>query len=601
MSTREKHMDHLSLAEIQSVLNQADMSGLPALSISVLRNITVEPMEPFLRYLALELGLAASIKLGGFDTVYQDAVGGNNDLLSQATDCVLVFLRLEGLSPELARNFAAMSADDIAAEEARIEAHVKAVVQGIRAQSKAMILWHGFEPPINPALGIYDAQTGQGQSAVVARLNDSLRRIMADTPSAYLVDMASCMLRLGADGFYDQRLWHIGRIPYTRQAMREIALQDFKFIRPLLGKNKKCLVLDCDNTLWGGIIGEDGLGGIGLGQSHPGSAYLDLQQEVVNLFHRGVIIALCSKNNPDDVWQVFGQHPDMVLKKEHIAAWRINWQDKAGNLRELAQELNIGLDALVFVDDSEFEVGAVRQLLPEVTVIHLAKENAVNHANTLAACGLFDTLTLSDEDRKRGQMYKAQVERADLMARSPDMAEYLESLEMTAQVRLADAISIPRLAQQTQKTNQFNLTTRRYSEADIQSLAESEDSDVISLRLSDRFGDSGIVGTCILRYDQGRAVFDTLLMSCRALGRGVEEVLLHQALSLAKQKRCTLAVGEYYATPKNTQVADFFARQGFVDQEHASSSQADRVFHLDLGGELPRPGVRFKSIDSQIG
>lgn len=589
-----------SLADIQAALNQADLSGLPPLNISVLRNITMEPLEPYLRYLALELGLAAEIKLGGFDTVYQDAVGSPADLLGPDTDCVLVFLRLEGLSPELARNFASLDADGLAAEEARIADHIKAVVEGIRSQSGAMILWHGFEPPVNPALGIYDGQTDQGQSAVIARLNDTLRRIMADTPNAYLVDMATCLLRLGAEGFYDQRLWHIGRIPYTRQALQVIAQEEFKFIRPLLGKNKKCLVLDCDNTLWGGIIGEDGISGIALGQSHPGSAFRELQQEVVNLFHRGVIIALCSKNNPEDVWEVFDHHPDMVLQREHVAAFRINWQDKAANLRELAQELNIGLDSMVLVDDSEFEVGAVRRLVPQVEVIHLPVQDAVNHRDTLAGCGLFDTLTLSQEDRRRGRMYKAQVQRSNLKTKFQDMADYLDSLEMTAEVRLADPVAIPRLAQQTQKTNQFNLTTRRYSEADIQELAQAHDSDVIYLRLGDRFGDSGIVGTCILRYDQDRAVIDTLLMSCRALGRGCEDLLLHQALTLARQKGCSLAVGQYYATAKNAQVADFFARRGFVEQPDTTTG-ADREFHLDLGREIPRPVVHFKSIASEIG
>jgi FkbH-like protein len=289
----------------------------------------------------------------------------------------------------------------------------------------------------------------------------------------------------------------------------------------------------------------------------------------------------------------------MVLKEEHIATAQINWQDKATNLRQIALDLNIGLDSIVFMDDSEFEINLIRQTLPEVEVVHLPKDRAVEYRHILASCGLFDTITVSEEDKKRGAMYKREVNRKQLKVQATDMISYYRSLEMIAEIRFADELAIPRIAQQTQRTNQFNLTTRRYNEADIKHFIENPESDVIYLKLSDRFGDSGIVGTCILRYEKKKAFFDTFLLSCRVLGRGVEEVLIGEALRLAKMQGCELAVGEYYATPKNLQVENFYADQGFAEV-NCNEGRSDRVFHFNLKQAIPEGPGYYKEIRSNI-
>ena len=262
------------------------------------------------------------------------------------------------------------------------------------------------------------------------------------------------------------------------------------------------------------------LAGIKLGQTYPGSIYYEFQKELINFYNRGVILALCSKNNENDVWEVFWNHPAMILKEEHIAASRINWQDKAVNIKQISEELNIGLDSMVFIDDSDFEVEFVRKTLPEVEVIHIPQTKITENRNMLLSCGLFDTLTYSIEDKNRTAMYKAQAARKNLQVIATDMKSYLKSLEMEIDIDFADEFSIPRIAQLTQKTNQFNLTTKRYSETDIKNLVESDNSDVIYLKLKDKFGDSGIVGVCILKYENKMSLFDTFLLSCRVLGRG---------------------------------------------------------------------------------
>lgn len=593
-------MNELSYADLQAVLNEADLTGLPPLNISILRNVILEPITPYLQYLAYQVNLGGQIKFGAYDNIFQESVGGQKELLNAKTDCVLIFTMLEQLSWDLARNFPALSAEQVQTEVQRVEAYLSAVLVGIREQTPGMILWHGFMTPLHPAWGIWDSQSPQGQRATVAALNQFLQQHLKQQPQAYFVDLDACVGRLGEQNFYDARYWHIGRAPFTRAALAEIAQEDFKFIRALKGKNKKCLILDCDNVLWGGVVGEEGLAGIKLGKTYPGSAYYEFQQEILNLYQRGVIVGLCSKNNAAEVWEVFQQHPDMVLREKHIATAQINWQDKVSNLRQIATDLNIGLDSIVFVDDSEFEVNLVRELLPEVEVIQLPQGKAVTYRDRLASCGLFDTLTLSTEDKNRGAMYKAEVERKKLQAQTIDLLTYYRSLEMKVEIRFADAFAIPRLAQLTQKTNQFNLTTKRYSEADLVGFVAAAKTDVIYLRLYDRFGDSGIVGLCILRYEAQQAIFDTFLLSCRVLGRGVENVLLSQALKLATQRGCEVAVGAYYATSKNGQVEHFYAEQGFATQSVPSSGPTESVFHYRLGTRLPPAPQFIKEIVSEI-
>lgn len=558
-------MINMMYSEIQDILNHADLTQLLSLNIFILRNIMLEPVEPYLKYLGYESGYNTKVIFGDYDNIFQEALDGKNKSLNDKIDFVLIFSKLETLSVDLSSNYVSLNSGEIRTEVERLEEYIKNVVSGIRRQTKAAILWHGFELPVYPAFGILDSQSQMSQHETINSLNDFLRTFLGSQDNSYYVDMNLCQARLGFKYYYDNRFWHIGRAPYTREALCEIASEDFKYIRALKGKAKKCIVLDCDNILWGGIVGEDGLSGIKLGQTYPGSIYYEFQKELINFYNRGVILSLCSKNNEDDVWDVFRNHPDMILKEKHIAASKINWNDKAANIKQIAAELNIGLDSMVFVDDSDFEVELVRKALPEVEVIHIPQSRVTDNRNMLLSCGLFDTLTYSVEDKNRTAMYKAQAARKNLQVNATDMNSYLKSLEMEIDICFADEFSIPRIAQLTQKTNQFNLTTKRYSEDDIKNLAENDNSDVICLRLKDRFGDSGIVGVCILKYENEVSLFDTFLLSCRVLGRGIEDVFLNEALKLASKHDCEIAVGEYIATAKNSQVRDFYSKRGFKE------------------------------------
>jgi FkbH-like protein len=586
-------------AEIQDILDKVKIDHLPKLNFSILRNVMVEPIVPYLKFLAYKMGFAAEIRMGNYDNIVQESLDVRKEILNKETDFVLIFMKLENLSWNLARNFSALRTGDVQNEVLRVQETISTILGGIRKQTDGMILWHGFESPLYPSFGIWDSQIPVGQVGTFVDLNNFLRKALRSVPNAYYVDLNLCIARVGGKRFYDDRYWHIGRAPYSREALCEIASEDFKFIRSLKGKSRKCLVLDCDNVLWGGIIGEDGVLGIKLSKTYPGSPYYEFQQEVMNLYNRGILIALCSRNNAEDVWEVFRTHPDMVLKEEHIAAAEINWEDKATNLVKIAANLNIGLDSLAFADDSEFEVNLVRQAIPEVTVLHLPNDKTVEYRNILASCGLFDTLTISAEDRERGVMYKAEAQRKQLQGQASDLETYLRSLEMVVEVKFADNFTLARIAQLTQKTNQFNLTTRRYSEADIKKYMEAENADVLSLQLMDKFGDSGLVGVCILKYSEQKAVLDTLLLSCRVLGRGVEDVFVIQALKLAKRRGCEGVIGEFCPTKKNAQVKDFFPKQGF-EPFSPSSKDAMETYLFLMNKPLREEPSYFKEIRSLI-
>ncbi len=330
----------------------------------------------------------------------------------------------------------------------------------------------------------------------------------------------------------------------------------------------KCVIVDCDNTLWGGVVGEDGVAGLVLGESGPGRRHLELQRSLVNLRRRGVVLAVCSKNDESDVLSVFRTHPDSALDEDDFAAMRINWDDKADNIEAIVRELNLGLEHVVFIDDNPVECEWVKARLPAVHVINWPAD--VGEGGTLEDLGLFDSLLLTDEDRTRTDLYKADRQRRAAMTEVPSVEDYLRSLRMAAYVGPADSAHLPRLTQLIQRTNQFNLTTRRHDLAALDDMVRRPDASVLWLELRDRFGPSGVVGCGIIRCGGDDAVIDTLLLSCRVIGRGAEAVILNRLGARARELGATTLTGEYIATDRNAQVADLYSRLGFAGPEESS-------------------------------
>ncbi len=543
----------------------SQQTGRPPLKVAVLRNFTVEPLLPVLAGEIFRAGFHPAFYTGDFDAVQADVLNPASPLYAFEPDFIIVAQWLETLSPALTTAFVSTPAEQVAAEADRVRGHLREILAALRASSRAPVLINNFPLPAEPTLGILDAQSAAYQTNTVLQLNAGLLAAAQEQSDVFVVDFMRVFAAHGSASLVDERHWQIARAPLSQKALVPLGTEYVKFIRALRGKARKCLVLDCDNTLWGGIVGEDGLAGIKLGPTYPGSCFVALQREILNLHDRGVILALCSKNNEADVLEVLRDHPDSVLKEEHFAARQINWDDKVTNLRRIAAELNIGLDSLVFVDDNPFEADYVREQLPEVAVVALPPKAYASYRSLLSRPGYFDTLSFTAEDRRKTAMYGENRARKELESASGSLEEYLAKLGIEVEIGPPSEVDVPRVAQLTQKTNQFNLTTRRYTEGDIRAFAAASDSDVFALKVRDRVADLGLVGVAVVTYDGTTAAIDSFLLSCRAIGRGVEDALLATvARHAAQAKGAERIVGTYAPTSKNAMVRDFYARHGFA-------------------------------------
>ena len=333
------------------------------------------------------------------------------------------------------------------------------------------------------------------------------------------------------------------------------------------GKARKCLVLDLDNTLWGGVIGDDGLTGIVLGNGSPlGEAYLKVQQTALALRERGVVLAVSSKNDDHIARGPFRAHPEMILKEQHVAVFQANWQDKASNLKAIAQTLNIGVDSLVLLDDNPVERAQVREALPEVAVPELPDDPAF-YAQTLLAAGYFEAVAFTAEDRERANQYQSNAERAQALGAATDLSSYLTSLQMRAIFSPFDSVGRQRITQLINKSNQFNLTTRRYTESEVLAFEEASSGLTLQVRLIDRFGDNGMISVVVCRADGADWLIDTWLMSCRVLNRSLEQTMLNHLVSRAREAGARALIGEYLRTDRNGMVKDHYARLGFTPLE----------------------------------
>ncbi|MGL4541399.1 MAG: HAD-IIIC family phosphatase, partial [Polymorphobacter sp.] len=467
---------------------------------------------------------------------------------------------------------------------------LKTIAAALAPSVSGGILVQTLVPPVEPLFGSYDAVQPGSVASMVAALNLQLAQWAADR-QIILVDVARAASWVGLDHWTDPARWHAAKLP---MALDAVPLYTDIVARTLAAATvgpKKCLVLDLDNTLWGGVIGDDGVEGIALGQgSGAGEAFVAIQRMALELRARGIILAVCSKNEEAAALLPFTQHPEMLLKTADIAVFQANWTDKASNLRAIATALNIGVDALVFLDDNPVERGQVRRELPMVGVPELPDDPAL-YPRLLQCAGYFDTIAFLDEDRLRADNYAADAARQAIIleAGGSDVAGYLASLDMVCDLRPFDGVGRARISQLVNKSNQYNLTTRRYTEAEIAAIEADASKFTLQVRLADRFGDNGMISVIIFDKQAREWVCDTWLMSCRVLGRRVEEAVLRAVAAAAAAAGATRLVGHYLPSPKNKMVANHFSRLGFALVAAHDDGRSD--WALDLAGyeapELP--------------
>lgn len=468
----------------------------------------------------------------------------------------------------------------------KCENHVKTAADGLKALISTIhgnldtkIIINNFKVPYHVPLGILDGRSAMGLKHMIYSLNLELECFAVQTEYAYVFDYNGFSAYIGHDRSEDKKLSYLVKCPLSYPTVKQLSKEYMRYILPLNAMSKKCLVLDLDNTLWGGVAAEDGLGGISLDISGPGRSYYDFQQEILNLYHKGILLAINSKNNPQDAFEIIDDHPHMLLRNNFFSCIKINWQDKVTNLREIASELNIGLDSLVFFDDNPVEREFVKSMLPQVTVIDVPGDPTA-YCEKLRNVPLFETLGMTAEDIKRNEMIAQNKERTGSQKSFGSLEEYLKSLDMNVTVQVADAYNIPRISQLTLKTNQFNMTTKRYQAVDIYKMLETGEYVAYCCSVSDRFGDSGITGCCIAKLDGADAAIDTFLLSCRVLGRNVEFAFLSLIIKLLRDKGIRKITAQFIPTAKNTVNADFYAIAGF---QAAAASAEGTFFELGEG------------------
>jgi FkbH-like protein len=557
-----------SMAQLQALATHA-ASLQPAphpLRLGIIHTYTSELLQPWLDGMAALHGLALDTYHAPYGSVLPEAQPGSA-LVAHRPDITLLLLQRTDLHPALALPVAGLDPAQAAALMDDALRQLQALIGRFRSLEVGQLVVSILPALQGPALGLHEAQAERGEERFWTDLQARLAQwLRVSVPSSTLLDLDDLVAELGRRRAFDPRYWFTSRYPFTGEASLELARRITTIGRVLKTPRAKVLVLDADNTLWGGIIGEDGPDGIALGPDYPGNAFVAFQRRILDLQQRGLVLAMCSKNNEADVEQVLRQHPHQVLKESHFVARRVNWTPKPDNLRSLAAELNLGLDSFVFVDDSDHECAMVREQLPQVEVVQVPRRpHEVPFC--LDKVARLEVLTLTDEDRGKTAMYGAERQRRALIDTAPsdpaDLDAHLARLGMRMRIGLGLRSHVPRLAQLTNKTNQFNLTTRRYSEQQVAAFIDAPDWLVLDFSLADSFGDAGLVGLALVQVEGHEAELDTLLMSCRVIGRRAEDAFFHALLRLLQQRGVHALHAAYLPTPKNVLVKDLLPRLGF--------------------------------------
>lgn len=516
--------------------------------VALLSNIVMSQLSDVLEFQLRRQGIKAKVTMGNYDNIVQDSQR------LKEFDAVVVFWEVANLVDGLHASADILSDQELLALAERVEREVFLVMENLI--HIPLVLFNRFSSLIFSA---NDLRVGP-----LANLSDRLNLALGGMASAskIIVDLDKVLAKVGLDNATDFRQFQSTKALYTIDFLRSYAVAVTPAFLAATGHSKKVLVLDCDNTLWFGILGEDGEDGIQIGGSTlKGKIFAEVQQILRGFRQQGVLLALCSKNNPEDVDRVLGSHPDMILRNDDFVAKIVNWQDKATNLRTLSAELNLGLDSFVFVDDSSFELGLIEKELPMVKCFQVPKNLSEYPSLVRGLKQEFFTLSRSLEDDQKTKLYHQEQQRKGLAAQFDSIDEYLASLKFRLTILWNEEIPVPRAAQLTQKTNQFNLTTRRYTEADIQRMLLDTDYTLAVFSLADDYGDYGVAGMVIIKLEKaspGRAVIDSFLMSCRVIGRKVEYAFFNEVVQRCRRMGITELRAEYLVTQKNSQVSNFY-------------------------------------------
>ena len=556
----ENQLNHLAKLIAKARRAVTDLQPLVPFRLAVLSNSMVDFIIPTLVGTAARHGIALECIKAEYDQVIQQALSPDSVINRAKPDGVLLALDYRALPLRCQVG----SREEAAKAVRQALSFIETARTGLRANGKLVCILQTIAPPAERLFGSLDRVLPGALRNMIEQVNIGLAESIVGTEDI-LLDVAGLAETVGLAEWHSPTEWNLAKLAFSNSYLPLYADHVARVLAALRGKSRRALVLDLDNTLWGGVIGDDGIGGIQCAQGDPtGEAFLSVQRLVLDFRGRGIVLAVCSKNNDETARLPFRDHPEMLLKEEHIAVFQANWNDKAINIKAIAKELSLGVDSLVFLDDNPVERNLVRELLPEVAVPELPSDPAL-YARTLAAAGYFESIIFSDEDVKRARYYQDNAKRVELQSAAGDVDSYLASLDMEITFQPFDETGRGRIAQLINRSNQYNLTTKRYTEAEVAAAERDPGCFTLQVRLSDRFGDNGMISVVICRqHADSEWEIDTWLMSCRVLGRQVEQMVLREILHHAKRRGIRKLVGTYRPTDRNRLVEGHYSKLGFT-------------------------------------
>lgn len=550
--------------------------------VALLSSFTINGLAETLRVKCAENNIDCIIYVSGYNQYNQEILDQNSALYKFDPDLCFLNIDLRNMLLDLFHFPYSVSSEERKKYVDSKITELKNLVDVFLSNSKSKLVMANFHIPTYSPYGIFETKTEYGFHEMINDLNNKILNYFVNSKTVFIYEFDKFVAKHGERNVFDFRQFFVGDIKIAVDYLPYLANEFMSYIIAYMGLSKKCIVLDLDNTLWGGVVGEDGFNGIQLGPDPPGNAYVEFQKVLLSLHQRGIILAINSKNNYDDAIRVIREHPYMILKEEHFASLKINWEDKINNLKEIAKELNIGLDSIVFLDDDPINIEYVKQGLPEVHSMNLPQDPSL-YAEMIKNVNEFNVLNITDEDEQRGKMYAEQRKRLEFEHSLPDLNSFLSKLGLKVTIKNANEFTIPRISQLTLKTNQFNLTTKRYQEDDIKKFVTNQQYLVGCAQVEDKFGDNGITGVFIVRKDSPQEWFiDTFLLSCRVMGREVEKGILNHIINKAKENGVKKIKAQFIPTQKNKPIKDFLPNCGF----HQEGDYW--VYHIDSSFPVPK-------------
>jgi len=531
--------------------------------IALLGSFTLNGLAETIQVMCAEKNIQCTTYVGDYNQYNQDILNPDSKLYRFSPDISFLVIDSRTILGDLFHNPYSISAEERRKFVDKKSEELQKIIMMYNKNTNSKLVISNFNMPSFSPHGIFETKTDYGITQMISELNHKLVRFVLGSDSNFVYDFNSFVLKHGERNVFDSKQFLFGDMKISFDHIPHLAYDMLSYIIGHLGITKKCIVVDLDNTLWGGIVGEDGFNGIKIGPEPPGNAYVEFQKILLSFYQRGIILAINSKNNYDDAIKVIKEHPYMILREEHFSCLRINWNDKVLNMKEIANELNIGLDSIIFVDDDPVNREYMKSSLPQVHTLDLSQDPS-QYPDIIKNMNELSVLNLTIEDTQRGKMYTEQRKRSELEKSSPDLGNFLRQLDLRISIKSADDFTIPRISQLTLKTNQFNLTTKRYQESDIKRLSQDNKYMIGCAQVQDKFGDNGITGAFIIHKDNPKEWFiDTFLLSCRVMGREVEKGILGHIIEQAGKSGVERIKAQFIPTQKNKPIEGFLPDCGF--------------------------------------